>query len=232
MDALVCTWQNKVTVDDTFHFGGDLKATGSSPGTWSSGAFSIERAGGDLVDYIELDFTFDAALTLGHGVAVGLCAQDPGQSAVNASWDSAWVWNTDGTLEAYDGGGKVYDSTSVIGLPMSARIIYNAGVLTWRSNAGSDTLRATSARTVAALNAIMRRGLQVKAAFLGTSGAFHATLKATTTAPVSIGAVTPYVKTTFENLSSFAVRTPMAAGFPPPNPNPRPTEGKLWPRNK
>lgn len=227
MDALVATWQNKVNVTDTSVFGGDLAAAGTAPNSWSSGAFSKERAGGDLIDYLELDFTFDSPLTAGHGVAVGLCLQDPGQVFPSSAWESAWVWNTDNTLEAYEGGNKRYDSGVATTLPMSCRIIYNAGVLTFRSNAGSDILRFTSARTVAELTSIMRAGLNIKALFWGTSGSFHATLKATTTAPVSIGY--PAYFTQVLRPCPWVSRSVFAQGFP--TRKSRPTEGKIWPRN-
>lgn len=241
LDTTAVTWKSKITVDDTVNFGGDLAATGASPASWSSGAQSIQRTAALLSsDYLELDFTFDAK-TNGHGIMVGLAPQyvAPGTPPL-AAIVAGWWWHTDQHLIAF-GTGETNTDIGVIGLPMSARIIYNAGTLTWRSNAGVDTLRKTGTRTTAAVVKEMMDGLQVIVHFFNTSGKVHVTLKggdaSTPEVPLSgVGTgrlgtpsfdphgmdMTPY------NLAAF--RQFSAQGFPPPNPNPRPTEGKIWPR--
>ena len=148
LDTATATWKSKITVDDTVNFGGDLAATGSSPASWSSGAQSIMRVAALApTDYLELDFTVDAR-TAGHGLMVGfapsyLAPASPSPAGLAAS---IW-WDTDNTLKAFEGA-SLRASQAGLTLPMSCRIIYNAGVLTWRRNSGSDILFFTSARTV------------------------------------------------------------------------------------
>lgn len=241
LDIIAVTWKSKITVDDTVNFGGDLAATGSSPASWSSGAQSIQRTAAlAATDYLELDFTFDAK-TNGHGIMVGLATQyvAPGTPPL-AAMAAGWWWHTDQHLIAF-GAGEVNTDIGVITLPMSARIIYNAGVLTWRSNAGVDTLRKTGSRTTDVIIKEMKDGLQVIVHFFNTSGKVHVTLKGgdASTPEVALSGVgtgrlgvpaldpqgmdmTPYNLAMFRNLS--------AEGFPPPNPHPRPIEGKIWPR--
>lgn len=234
MDTLAPTWQNKTNVSDAIVFGGDLAATGGASSSWANGAFSKERVGGEFCDYIELDFTFDADLTAGpNGAIVGLCPTDPGDIDVNGAWDTAWKWNTDDTLEAYEAGGKVYDSGVATNLPMSCRIIYDgqAGTETFRSNAGADTLRYTSLRTAAQIWAIIKKGLGLRVTFWGTAGKVHCTLKANTSTPSSIGSLTYEAVFTLQQSGLYAIRSPVATGMPSGG-NPRPTAGKIWPRKR
>lgn len=238
LETVAPTWRHKYTVDDTIVFGGDLAANGSSPASWASGAFSRQRACALAIgDYLELDFTLDAK-TNGHGIAVGLSVFDPDR--LYTSMVASWVWDTDQTFKARESGAQKY-TAGVIVLPMSARIIYNAGVLTFRSNAGVDTLRWTSTRPVDSIYDDMLRGLCIDAAFYGTSGKFHATLKGGTTSSPEIPmdgstgrlglAAFDAQGVVMETHNQSMLREFQAQGLPPPA-TPRPTEGKIWPRNK
>lgn len=236
LETIAVTWRSKFNVDDSVVFGGDLAANGSATGSYANGAFSKQRAS-SLVssDYIELDFTFDAKSN-GHGVAVGLAVNDPDQGF--ALMDAAFVWDTDQHLKVYEQG-SLRSDIGVITLPMSCRIIYNAGVLTWRSNAGVDTLRFTSARSVAAIQTVMVQGLSVDASFNNTSGKFHATLKGGTSSTPEIamdgstgrlGLQSLYVAPASLIAPQISLlHTLSATGFP--SGKPRPVEGKIWPRN-
>jgi hypothetical protein len=238
LETTVCTWKHKHDVNDAVVFGGDLAATGSSPATWSSGAFSTQRACALAVgDYLELDFTLDAKAN-GDGVAVGLSMWDRSQNFTDIL--ACWSWGTDQHLKVFEDGVQRFDQ-GVITLPMSCRIIYDAGVLTFRSNSGTDTLRHTSTKTVAQVYSEMLRGLSVDASFLGTSGKFHATLKGGTSATPEIamdGSTgrlgTAYIQPqgmVMENYNQQMLRELVAVGFPT-GAHPRPTEGKIWPRNR
>jgi hypothetical protein len=240
LDTKAVTWKSKITVDDTVNFGGDLAATGSSPANWLSGAQSIYRTAAlTATDYLELDFTFDAK-TSGHGISVGLSPiyKAPGAPSA-ANMAAAWVWDTDNHFKVYEGNTLRID-IGVITLPMSARIIYNAGVLTWRSNAGADTLRFTSVRTVDQVVNEMMDGLQIVAFFFNTSGKFHATLKGGDASTPEVGLVgagtgrlgIPSLEPHGMDMSSYnkaIFRQLSAEGFP--SGRVRPTEGKIWPRN-
>jgi hypothetical protein len=237
LETVAPTWKHKHNVDETIVFGGDLGANGSAASSWTNGAYSIQRACAlALGDYIELDFTFDAKSN-GHGIAVGLSVKDPDQDRLTST--IVWEWGTDQVLRGYENGSLAF-SVGVITLPMSARIIYNAGVLTMRSNAGSDVLRFTSARAVDLIYADMFAGLSIDCSFFGTSGKMHATLKGgTSSTPViamdgstgRLGVSTIQVPTTdMSSYRTFGTRVISAEGFPPLNLHPRPTEGKIWPR--
>jgi hypothetical protein len=239
LEVVSPTWRSKTNVDDTVVFGGDLAANGSATASYANGAFSKERACAlASTDYIELDFTFDAK-TNGHGIAVGVAVNNPDNNFT--LMDAAFVWDTDQHLKVFEQGSQRAD-IGVITLPMSCRIIYNAGALTWRSNAGVDTLRFTSLRTTAQILAIMVQGLNVDASFNNTSGKFHATLKGGTSSTPEIamddstgrlGLQTLYAPSAaFVQPDISLLRTFEVTGFPPANPNPRPTVGKIWPRNK
>lgn len=236
LNTLAPTWKFKTLVDDTVIFGGDLAATGSSPNAWSSGAYSQQRAFLiDTTDYLELDLTFDAK-TNGHGISVGLSNFYPGLVVNSANWDANWVFATDQTLTAYEQGSLRY--TAGASLPMSCRIIYNAGVLTFRSNAGSDILRYTSLRTVAAIRDVMRIGLSVMVVFWGTSGKLHLTLKGgdssspevAGTSTGRIGTQVTEARVLMPSLGLTQTRTLEIGGLWPYNPHPRPQAGKIWPR--
>jgi len=241
LDTKACTWKGKITVDDTINFGGDLAATGSSPASWSSGGQSVQRVAALApTDYLEIDFTFDAH-TAGHGILVGLASQyvPPSAPPVTAI-DAAWVWDTDNHLKAQEPSSASTD-IGVITLPMSCRIIYDAGVLTWRSNAGVDTLRKTTSRTVSQIYNVMQAGLQVIVLFNNTSGKVHVTLKGGDASTPEVGWTTggtgrlglPFLDPAGMDMRSYnraIFRTLDPQGFPPPDPHPRPTEGKIWPR--
>jgi len=238
LETIAPTWRHKLKVDDTFVFGGDLKADPTAGALGTSGAFSKERVAAiGTTDYLELDFTFDAKAN-GDAIWVGLSSVDADHGA---TMDAAAIeWRTDQLLRFYEANNPV----ALIGpvtLPMSCRIVYDAGVLKFYSNAGVDTLRHTTVQSAATITAFMVKGFCVDAAFVGTSGAFHATLKGGT-------AVTPEIPfdgstgrmvdeipifaegVLMESYQANLFRNIVPEGFPPPIAHPRPTVGKIWPR--
>jgi hypothetical protein len=242
LDTNPCAWKNKVNATDTFVFGGDIAAGAGNPASWSGGAQSIHRVAAlAATDYLELDFTYDAR-SAGHGIGIGFASQyiapvSPSPAALAAS---IW-WDTDNTLKAYEGG-SLRNSQAGLAIPLSCRIIYNAGVLTWRRNAGSDILFFTSARTTDQIMAEMVQGLQVMVFFFNNSGQLHVTLKGGDADTPEVGFTPPgtgrlgiptltaegfdmtsYNRAMFRNLN--------AVGFPEST-NPRPTVGKIWPRKR
>lgn len=227
MQSVAVSWKNKVNADDTVNFGGDLAATAGAPLSWSSGASSVERAVGG--NYVELDFTFDAKSS-GHGIFVGLGTADPDQGITSILM--GWQWDGSQVLTVQESGSQK-SSAGVVALPMSCRIIIDltAGTCTYRKNAGSDVLQYTSTLTAAQLRALVEQGLVVDASFFGTSGKFHATLKAD---DGHIGAVTHEL---FDNVlyasgqGLYVLRsTAFSFGVDATPPKPRPTSGKVLPR--
>lgn len=237
LNVLAPTWKFKTLVDDTVNFGGDLAATGSSPLSWSSGAYSNERVFAILAtDYLELDLTFDAKSN-GHGISVGLSAFYPGLVQNSANWEAHWCWNDTQQLIAFEQSVARYTQAGVT-LPMSCRIVWDAGTLKFYSNAGVDTLRYTSLRSVATLLDAMKTGLSAMVTFYGTSGKVHVTLKGGTSVTPEVGGTsTGRIGTQLMQASGILMpslgiqlqRTLQIAVFPP-SAHPRPTEGKIWPR--
>ena len=227
MQTVAPTWKHKVNADDTVVFGGDLAATAGAPLSYSSGASSVERAVGG--NYVELDFTFDAKSS-GHAIFVGLGTGDPDQNINSISM--GWQWDGSQILTVQESGSQK-SSAGVVSLPMSCRIILDltAGTCTYRKNAGSDVLQYTSTLTPAQLRALVEQGLIVDASFYGTSGKFHATLKADDghigTPTRQIFDDTEYVN----NEGLYVLRTPVFSLGVESTTKVRPTEGKLWPRN-
>lgn len=233
LETTVATWRHKVLVDDTVVFGGDLAGTGAI-----CGGFSRQRAHAlvPATDRIELDLVFDSK-TNGNTIIVGLAISDSATFS-QANSDASWQWGFDQHLGAFEASSLRAD-VGVVAAPMAARIIYEAGVLTWRSGNGADVLRFTSARSSGAIQTVMLQGLSIDVTFLGTGGSVHATLKAGDSAAPEIA-----MDGSTGRLGLFELVVDQEAmvaqhayfnkffevtGFP--SGKPRPTEGKIWPRN-